>query len=592
VLLLHESGHWIAMRLFHYRNLRMFFIPFFGAAVTGQNWNVPGWKKALVSLAGPVPGIGLGIVLGIAGLVLRQPAFNKAALVLLFLNGLNLLPILPLDGGHVLQDTLFCRNRWLDGAFRILAIFGLAGFGMFLGAKVLPYLAIPMAIALPIVFKLGKVTDDMRRQPLPPPLPGEDRIPVPTAQAIIKTIRESFPAKITLSNKVLAQHTLNVFERLNAKPPGPLATLALLAVHGGALFAALLVAGLLVIAGHGGLGDFFAAAIRQPQHFFRIGDVQTWPAVRQGDDSGVRTLVATTLKNRAAADAAFVELTNRVPPASALTRVGDSLLLSLPADDDGAREHWFDEFQGRSTNTFVALSNSPVAVSLACVAPTKTVVTNVTRELRTYFATASEMHLIAPWSPEAKGADFAGWSLARQQWAGIEREVAGVWRDPSLKSYQAKITAALKRGTLAEAQRLEKEHAQKLKDLQTEARERLRTESPRRFDPVLVDLYSTLNGINWTNREARKAVFRELAGKLGEVPYTGDRPVYGADAYGVDSGTIAPHGLFIELRWVGFRDVTRGLPAMTDWLSNQGCRQFKYELEGSGFLAELDERDD
>ena len=37
VLLLHESGHWIAMRLFHYRNLRMFFIPFFGAAVTGQN---------------------------------------------------------------------------------------------------------------------------------------------------------------------------------------------------------------------------------------------------------------------------------------------------------------------------------------------------------------------------------------------------------------------------------------------------------------------------------------------------------------------------------------------------------------------------
>jgi hypothetical protein len=50
--------------------------------------------------------------------------------------------------------------------------------------------------------------------------------------------------------------------------------------------------------------------------------------------------------------------------------------------------------------------------------------------------------------------------------------------------------------------------------------------------------------------------------------------------------------LFIELRWVGFRDVTRGLPAMTEWLSNQGCRQFKYELEGSGFLAELDERDD
>ena len=56
------------MRIFHYRNLRMFFIPLFGAAVTGRNWNVPGWKKALVSLAGPLPGIALGIFLGVAGI--------------------------------------------------------------------------------------------------------------------------------------------------------------------------------------------------------------------------------------------------------------------------------------------------------------------------------------------------------------------------------------------------------------------------------------------------------------------------------------------------------------------------------------------
>ena len=72
VLLFHEGGHWAAMRLFRYRNLRMFFIPLFGAAVTGQNWNVAGWKKALVSLAGPLPGIALGVVLGIAGLVLKR----------------------------------------------------------------------------------------------------------------------------------------------------------------------------------------------------------------------------------------------------------------------------------------------------------------------------------------------------------------------------------------------------------------------------------------------------------------------------------------------------------------------------------------
>ena len=48
VLFFHEAGHWVAMRLCNYRNLRMFFIPFFGAAVTGQNWNVPGWSNVYV----------------------------------------------------------------------------------------------------------------------------------------------------------------------------------------------------------------------------------------------------------------------------------------------------------------------------------------------------------------------------------------------------------------------------------------------------------------------------------------------------------------------------------------------------------------
>jgi len=46
ILFIHETGHWIAMRVFGYRNLRMFFIPLFGAAVMGRHWNVPGWKKA------------------------------------------------------------------------------------------------------------------------------------------------------------------------------------------------------------------------------------------------------------------------------------------------------------------------------------------------------------------------------------------------------------------------------------------------------------------------------------------------------------------------------------------------------------------
>ena len=592
VLVLHEGGHWVAMRLFRYRNLRMFFIPLFGAAVTGQNWNVPGWKKALVSLAGPLPGIALGVVLGIASLVLKHPWLNHAALALLLLNGLNLLPILPLDGGHVLQDTLFCRNRWLDGAFRLLAILGLVLLGTLGGMTMLRYVAIAMAVSLPLVFRLSKVADDLRRQPLPPPLPGEDRIPTPTAQAIVSAVRGAFPARVALNNKTLAQHTLTVFERLNARPPGALATLSLLALHGGALLAALVVSGLLFISQQGGLGDFMAAAIRQPQHTLQPADTQSWPGAASTPEPAPRTLVVSTLKNRAEASHAFAELTKRVPRKANLTRLGDSLVLSLPAGDDQSREQWFEEFHTRCPGAFVALSNAPVAASLTFIAPTRAVATNLTRQLRDYFTASTQMRLVAPWSPEAKGSQFERWSQARAQWGSISRELAETWKDPSLKPYPSLIQAAVRRGSPAELVRLEKEQVEKQKQLQAQALERLRAGSPPRVAPALLDLHTQLHQLSYTNRAERKAVLRQVAAQLGEVRYAGEAPAPGATAWGVLGGTAQAHGLFIELRWLSFCDITRGFPALTQWLQNQGCRQFKYDFQGPGWDSLLDESDE
>lgn len=42
ILFIHELGHYLTMMMFGYKNLKMFFIPFFGAAVTGRHYNVAG----------------------------------------------------------------------------------------------------------------------------------------------------------------------------------------------------------------------------------------------------------------------------------------------------------------------------------------------------------------------------------------------------------------------------------------------------------------------------------------------------------------------------------------------------------------------
>ena len=58
--MLHEVGHWVAMKLFGNRYMKMFFIQLIGAVVTGRKYNVAAWKQVVVFLARPVPGIFLG----------------------------------------------------------------------------------------------------------------------------------------------------------------------------------------------------------------------------------------------------------------------------------------------------------------------------------------------------------------------------------------------------------------------------------------------------------------------------------------------------------------------------------------------------
>jgi len=575
VLLLHEGGHWLAMRIFGYRNLRMFFIPFFGAAVTGHNWNVPGWKKALVSLAGPLPGIGLGIFLGVAGLVWKMPLLVQAALVLVFINGFNLLPVLPLDGGRVMHTILFCRNRWLDVVFRVLTIGGLLLLCVAQLGRLFMYLAIIMAISLPVAFKLAQITDKLRKTPLPEPDPGEDRIPVPTAQAIITQVRNTFPKNI--SNKQIAQHTLNVFETLNAKPPGTLGTLGLIAVQGGTLFL-VAVFGLVFYLGKlGGLGDFAVAALRQPQHNFACGSVEQW----QGSDfihdqAAPHNLLVATFKKHLPAASEFTQLTSQLPATSRLTLFGDSLLLSLPASDDAAREKWFMELQFATTNVFVAVSNQPVAMRFQCIAPTMLVASNLAQDLTGYLDTGAGMHLVPPWSPDYQLPAFAAKRQARQDWLNIGLAVSKAEMDPALTDYSRKIVRAETRGARLEAIRLQTAERELEQKLQDEIRDRLRATNA--MASVLIDLNGTLAKIEYTNTTARAPILRQIAAQLGEVKYDGNNPAPGADSLGAVSGSANQHGLMIEISWLQFNDATAGLPALANWLCNQKCEGCKYDL--------------
>lgn len=577
VLLFHEAGHWLMMRIFKYRNVQMFFIPLFGAAVIGRHWNVPSWKKVLVYLAGPLPGILAGLGLGIASIILHNAWMNKAALLLLLLNGMNLLPIFPMDGGRVLQDTIFCRNRWLEAVFRFLAVGGLLLLA--LSSRVFLYMGIAMGVAIPITFKLAKVKEELSKLNLPQPAPNEDSIPLPTANTIVRSVKEALGTKMRVTNKVLAQHSLNVFENLNAKPPGVLATLGLLAMQGTGLFIAVVMGLILAFTGAFNFKEFARAAVRQPKHSVACGTLRQWGAdpVRPGH------LIVTTFKKEGQAVAAFRDLTNKIPANSGLTLYGQSVLLGIPAGDESVREKWFDAMQERSTNLFVRVSNAPVALSMQFIAPTKGAASNIVEELGEYFHAASTMRLIAPWSPEARGAKYAEFRKARAAWQKIGAETGGLYTNKSYTAYAAKIRSATRRGASAEAKKLSDEQDRKLKELRAQALERF-IASPSSLEGSLAGLYGKLEDLSYTNRIERQKLLREVAAKLGEVPYVNDKPEPKAISYCATSGFAEMHDLLCEVRWTSFGD-PQGIVSLTEWLCGKGCLQLKYDLQSGGWAS-------
>ena len=131
VIVLHEGGHWLAMKLFGYGNPHITLLPLLGGVTIGHENDPSAAKRAWVALAGPLP----GIVLGWALLVMSMTSDAELAaaggmaltgiVVLLFVNYLNVLPIPPLDGHHVVQAIL--PPRWVVVQIALIVIGVLAG---------------------------------------------------------------------------------------------------------------------------------------------------------------------------------------------------------------------------------------------------------------------------------------------------------------------------------------------------------------------------------------------------------------------------------------------------------------------------------
>lgn len=132
LLLLHEAGHAIAMRWVGLPVKGIFFIPFFGGVAVSAAPHRSEAERGFVALMGPglsLLSTGLFIV---AATATGNPLFEQLALLSAILNGLNLAPVLPLDGGQVMDAALSSADPGIVSIVNMLALITGVGVSVYL----------------------------------------------------------------------------------------------------------------------------------------------------------------------------------------------------------------------------------------------------------------------------------------------------------------------------------------------------------------------------------------------------------------------------------------------------------------------------
>jgi len=124
LLFVHEMGHYIQLRREGVKPSGMLFIPFLGAVVGARSLGGSALAEARVGLAGPILGSLACFALVPIAISTGDDFWRALIFTGLFLNLLNLMPVVPLDGGRAM--AAMAPWMWFVGFGGIVLLFFIA----------------------------------------------------------------------------------------------------------------------------------------------------------------------------------------------------------------------------------------------------------------------------------------------------------------------------------------------------------------------------------------------------------------------------------------------------------------------------------
>ncbi|MDN3611611.1 site-2 protease family protein [Vibrio ostreicida] len=141
-LVFHEYGHVRAMKYFGMKTKGIYLVPFLGGLALSDEKINTRWQDVVISIMGPMFGLVLSVLLLIAYWATGDMFFAGLSVFNAFLNLFNLLPVLPLDGGHVLKSISFSMNSVAGMVVCTLAAIGGVVLSYSLGLTLFGFLLI------------------------------------------------------------------------------------------------------------------------------------------------------------------------------------------------------------------------------------------------------------------------------------------------------------------------------------------------------------------------------------------------------------------------------------------------------------------
>ena len=120
LIFVHEMGHVIQLRREGVQASAPMFIPFMGAFIAAKSLGENALAEARVGLAGPILGTLGAVCVAVAGVLTHSDLLIAAAYLGFFINLINLIPVVPFDGGRAMAAV--APAMWFVGIGGLVAI--------------------------------------------------------------------------------------------------------------------------------------------------------------------------------------------------------------------------------------------------------------------------------------------------------------------------------------------------------------------------------------------------------------------------------------------------------------------------------------